>query len=179
MQLKPPVKRKYTGKANKLRVSKNKPKAGRPRERVSKKAPQDSRLYKIYYGVMPATDLPKVKLIPYHPGYGNPIGEHGSKTIVPAEYRYRRLNAETGFYINLEKSLAEKGCINPLHALSIEEERRFPFERIVVSVVTGQYLLAVRIRFNASEGEEHRIDAHEGFQRWARYSTDDEMVAIV
>ena len=33
----------------------------------------------------------------------------------------RKLEQETGFYSKLRASIAEEGCINPIHALSIEE----------------------------------------------------------
>ena len=91
----------------------------RTKQAPVRKAPE--RTYQIRYGVLNPKQLSSRVLVLNNPGYGNAIGPHGSRDLRPSPAHASKLEQETGFYTRLKESLKEHGCINPLHALSIEQ----------------------------------------------------------
>lgn len=84
-------------------------------------ARKPERTYRIFYGELMPSQLSSRVLVLNHPGYGNPIGPHGSRELTPKQPHANQLEQETGFYSRLKASMEKDGCINPIHALSIEE----------------------------------------------------------
>ena len=79
------------------------------------------RAYKIRYGVVDAESLSD-RVIVKNPNYGYQVVKGwGSRPVQPTVPDYRRLEQESGFYTNLEKSILEEGVRNPIFCNAYKE----------------------------------------------------------
>ena len=83
--------------------------------------PRKDKPYTIRYGILDANQLSSTVLVRGNPGYGEQIGEDGSRPVPPDISTYRKLEAETGFYTRLEGSILSNGVRNPIFCESIDE----------------------------------------------------------
>jgi len=81
---------------------------------------QDSHTYRIYYGILDGGQIADIALVK-NVNYGERIGDHGSRSIVPDITSQRKLEERYGFYSKLGASIDKEGIRNPIFCQSIEE----------------------------------------------------------
>lgn len=81
---------------------------------------KNSYTYRIYYGILDGNEIADIALVK-NINYGERIGDHGSRSIIPDITSQRKLEERYGFYSKLKSSIEKEGIRNPIFCQSIEE----------------------------------------------------------